>query len=183
MTQHHHLTKRILAVAPSTKGFGYAIMEEDGMLVNWGTKSVGKDKNKETLSKVDELISDYQPHVITVEDARAKGSRRNPRIKRLLDKLATGKAAQTREVIRFSRVNLFKAFLAETKGTKHKLAEVLSKYFPQELGCRLPPKRKPWMSENPQLDVFLAVGLALMTNLQMVSKNKNECEKVEAQKT
>ena len=32
--------------------------------------------------------------------------------------------------------------------------------FPAELQARWPPKRRPWMSEDPRMDLFDAVGLA-----------------------
>ncbi|MGH7993063.1 MAG: hypothetical protein ACREDQ_06080 [Limisphaerales bacterium] len=46
------------------------------------------------------------------------------------------------------------------KGTKQALAERLALKFPVELGSRLPPKRRAWMSEDPRMDIFDAVGLA-----------------------
>jgi hypothetical protein len=50
--------------------------------------------------------------------------------------------------------------LGSAKGTKHALAETLAAKFPVELALRLPPKRRPWMSEDPRMDIFDAVGLA-----------------------
>ena len=41
------------------------------------------------------------------------------------------------------------------------LAEMLAGKFPEELASRLPPKRRPWMSEDPRMDIFDAVGLAV----------------------
>ncbi len=46
------------------------------------------------------------------------------------------------------------------KGTKFALATTLAAKFPVELASRLPPKRRPWMSEDPRMDIFDAVGLA-----------------------
>jgi len=55
-------------------------------------------------------------------------------------------------------------FFADGQGTKHALAEILAARFPEELGCRLPPKRRPWMSEDYRMDIFDAVALALVLN-------------------
>src|SRR6185295_7655920 len=78
---------RILAIAPSTKGFGFAVMEGEETLVDWGVKSVKGDKNTECLVKVDELIAHYQPGVIALQNTSAKHSRRAPRIRTLSEKI------------------------------------------------------------------------------------------------
>jgi hypothetical protein len=51
--------------------------------------------------------------------------------------------------------------LDDAKGTKFAVAQALAGKFPAELGKRLPPKRRPWMSEDPRMDIFDAVGLAM----------------------
>jgi hypothetical protein len=59
---------------------------------------------------------------------------------------------------------LQRIYFADGRGTKHALAEIIAKKFPDELSSRLPPKRKPWVSEYYQMDIFDAVvlGLALV---------------------
>jgi hypothetical protein len=42
------------------------------------------------------------------------------------------------------------------------MAELLAKQFPDELASRLPPKRKAWTSEDARMDIFDAVGLAVV---------------------
>ena len=61
-----------------------------------------------------------------------------------------------------SRQQVRRAFFSDGNGTKDAVAEILAKRFPEELGCRLPPKRRPWMSEAYQMGIFDAVALALM---------------------
>ena len=51
--------------------------------------------------------------------------------------------------------------LGQPKGTKFAVAKTLAEKFPMALGHRLPPKRRPWMSEDPRMDIFDAVGLAV----------------------
>ena len=36
---------RILAIAPSSRGFGFAVLEGQEKLVDWGVKSIKGDKN------------------------------------------------------------------------------------------------------------------------------------------
>ena len=53
-------------------------------------------------------------------------------------------------------------FFADGEGTKHALAEILAKRFPEELATRLPPKRRPWTSEDYRMDILDAVALVLV---------------------
>ena len=51
-------------------------------------------------------------------------------------------------------------------GTKHEMAEYLAKQFPDELAARVPPKRKLWKSELSRMDIFDAVGLAVVYRMR-----------------
>ena len=62
----------------------------------------------------------------------------------------------------FSRDQLMKTFFTDDKGTKHQLAEMMAKRFPEQLGLQLPPRRRPWMSEDARMGIFNAVALAMM---------------------
>lgn len=156
---------RILAIAPSTRGFGFAVMEGQDTLVDWGVKTVDGDKNVQSLAKVEKLIAHYQPGVLVLEDASAKGSRRSQRIRKLCQQIIKLAATRKVSVKVFSRDQVMSAFIADGQGTQHVLAEIIAKRFPEELESRLPPKRKPWMSEDSRMNIFDAVALALLPHL------------------
>jgi hypothetical protein len=61
---------------------------------------------------------------------------------------------------KLSGIEVRQLLLANRKGTKHGVAELLAKQFPDELGSRLPPKRKWYNSEDGRMDMFDAVALA-----------------------
>src|SRR6266498_2773967 len=73
--------RRLLAISPSTRGFGFAVLENQERLVDWGVKSIAKDKNVKCLAKVEELIAHYRPDILALEEHSAKGSRRSARIR------------------------------------------------------------------------------------------------------
>jgi Holliday junction resolvasome RuvABC endonuclease subunit len=156
-TKHH----RVMAIAPSTRGFGFAVLEGH-TLVDWGVKSVKGDKNSQCMKKLEKLIAQYEPEVIVLQDYSAKGSRRSARIRELGRQIVALASSRKLKVAMFSRERVMRAFFADGQVTKHTLAEVLAKRFPNELGFRLPPKRQPWMSEDSRMDIFEAVALALM---------------------
>ena len=161
---------RILAVAPSTRGFGYAVLEGHDTLVDWGVKTVKGNKNIQSLAKVEELIAHYQPGILVLEDAAAKNSRRSPRIRKLGAQIIKLAATCKTGVKIFSRDQVMKTFILDSQGTKYALAEILVKRFPEELGSRLPPKRKPWMSEDARMNIFDAVALVVAFRVSLKRK-------------
>ena len=64
--------KRILAVDPSTRGFGFAVLEGPERLVDWGVKEARDNKHVKCLGQIEKLIKQYEPDAIVVEDAAAK---------------------------------------------------------------------------------------------------------------
>ena len=153
--------QRILAIAPSTRGFGFAVLEGRDTLVDWGIKSVKGDKNSQCLAKVRELIGDYPPDVIVLEDTSAKDSRRGPRIRALTKEIIALALSSKVKVELLTQKQIRKNFFTDGKGTKDALAEIVAQRFSEELGDRLPPKRRPWMSEDYRMNIFDAVALAL----------------------
>jgi Holliday junction resolvasome RuvABC endonuclease subunit len=159
-------SKLILAVVPSKWGFGYAILEGQDRLVDWGVKTVTRDKNVQCLSKVEKLLSHYVPGVIVIEDYLAKGCRRSQRLRQLNDAIAILAKKEKIEVEMFAREQVMNTFFVDGGGTKHAVAKLLSIRFSEELGDRMPPKRKPWMSQDYRMGIFDAVALALVLRLK-----------------
>jgi Holliday junction resolvasome RuvABC endonuclease subunit len=158
---------RILAIAPVQRGFGFAVLEGQDTLVNWGVKIVqGKgNKNAKSLAKLEELIAHYQPGTLVLEDASAKGSLRHPRIRRLVPQIIKVAATRKVDVTLFSREQMIKALVPDGKRTKHDLAGVVANQFPEQLGSKLPPKRTAAMREQYQMCIFDAVELAVVFRL------------------
>jgi hypothetical protein len=148
-----------LAVAPSNRGFGFAVFEGQSTLVDWRVKTVKGDKNEQTLTKLKALISQYQPAVLIIQDYTAHGSRRSPRIQELGRSMMALGAEQGISVALISERELQKVFFGNRKGTKFEIAKILADRFPEELAARLPRRRKPWMSQDYRMDIFDAVGL------------------------
>lgn len=150
---------RVLAIDPTSKGIGFAVLEGSDRLVDWGVKLASG--NEECLRRADVLIARYQPEVLIVERTDVRGCRRRPRALELIrDVLALGSkhGLRTRRV---SRQATLRHFAREGFTTKRQVAVALSVRFP-ELSQHLPPERKPWMSEDERMGIFdsLAFGLA-----------------------
>ena len=152
---------RILAVAPLSRGLGYAGMEGPTRLVASGNKAILGDKNAGSLARVKKFIQFYQPDVLVLPDVNAADTRRAKRIKILQRKIVAVAKKRQLKVRLISVTQVRGKLLGDAKGTKQAVAQTLAEKFPVELASRLPPKRRVWMSEDPRMDIFDAVGLAV----------------------
>jgi len=122
------------------------------------------------LAKEGQLLTFYRPGVLVLQDVEAKGSRRAPRIKMLNRQMKGVAEKQKIEVKLISGKQLRSVLLGNPNGSKQEMAEMLAAQFPDELASRLPPKRKTWESEDSRMDIFDAVGLALVLRLKGVKR-------------
>lgn len=162
MTRHSRRQPTVLAVAPSTHGFGYVLFEGPLMLTDWGMRHVSKDKNKVSAAKVDELIARYRPDILVIEDYAGEGSCRQRRIRRLIRTILHRARKQGLETHQFSRGRIRKCFAPFSAKTKFEIAHRLAIGF-RELELSLPrAKPKPWESPSPKMAVFDAAALAVV---------------------
>ena len=154
--------ERILAIDPASRGFGFAVLEGQNRLVDWGVKDVRRNKRPETLRKVEELTQFYNPDAIIVEDCLQRASRRRERVQDLIENILD-LARQNKITVRRIPLSTVRRFFSETgDATKHQIATTLADRFP-ELALRLPRKRKPWESEHHSMSIFDATALGLVS--------------------
>jgi len=160
---------RILAIAPSTSGFGFVVMEGDKTIIECATRVArvkDGDKNAQSIAKVEKLLNFYQPGVLVLPDVEAKGSRRALRIKSLNHQIRVLAKKHKVQAALISGEKMRKLLLADSKATRHEMAKKLARDFPNELSSRLPPKRKLWKSEDTRMDIFYAVALAVVFRMR-----------------
>lgn len=151
---------RVLSIDPHPRGFGYAVFEGTARLVDWGTKDIRKDKERVTLRKIGQLVRLCQPMVLVVEDCAHASSRRNPRVRRLTERILVAAQEFGIQGRAVPLAAVYRMFVRSGAGTKYEIASALVRAFP-ELMVRLPPKRKPWQSEDSRMSIFDAVALGL----------------------
>ena len=151
---------RVLVIDPSIRGFGFAVLEGSDRLIDWGVKETQTDKNRQSLELISELIEQYEPSILVLEDYAGKGSRRCVRVEKLIDDISKLALKRNVKVGRFSRAEIKRAFSESGARNKYEIAMAIAKRFP-ELEPRLPRFRKPWMSEDYRMSIFDAVGLGL----------------------
>jgi Holliday junction resolvasome RuvABC endonuclease subunit len=158
MTSANTNSKRVLAVDPTSRGFGFVVLESPATLVEWGNKVIRQQHEATILTKVSKLIRHYLPDIIVFEDC--KGSRRGARVQSLLDGIGRLATAEGLESHRFPVAQVKKVFRAFHATTKHEIAHAVAHQLP-DLASWLPRFRKPWMSEGYQMAIFDAAALAL----------------------
>src|SRR5712692_6710661 len=151
---------RVLAIDPSTKGVGFAVLEGPERLIDWGIKQAEGEtddaKNAECAKIVAELIDRYRPRILALEDAAADDSRRCERVQNLLSAIRQLAREKRVKVLDFTPERVRKAFAP----TKDVIAAAIAGRFP-ELGPRLPRTRTLTMSEQYEMPVFDAMAFAL----------------------
>ena len=176
---------RALAISLSSLGFGYAVMENEKTLVEYGKRRITGDRHKASLNGIEKLIARCQPDCLVLQDVNnAKGTHRVDRIKKLHRGIVTLAKEHRLPVKIISGWEVRAMLLGNKNGTKQQLAEVLTGRFPDELASRLPPKRRAWMNADARMDIFDAVGLVVVfqvkTNKQAhtLALDKSETETV-----
>ena len=154
-------TPRIFALDPTTKGFGYAVLELPFRLVEWGLAHVSGEKESGAVARFEELLNQYRPDVVVLEDSAAPGSRRRPRVQKLLGKLQEIARERGIAVHTVSRLAVIECFSSPDKrATKYSITKRLAETFP-ELGPKMPKRRKIYQSEDERIATFDALALAV----------------------
>src|SRR6266851_5456759 len=79
--------KRVLAIDPTHRGFGYVIFEGPERLIDWGTRHVQGSKKRASITAAGELSGRYRPQIMVLEDMAAAGCRRRRRVRELIEDL------------------------------------------------------------------------------------------------
>ncbi len=155
--------RRVLAIDPTSRGFGFAVLEGPTTLIDWGVRSIRStsvEKEIETVSKIADMIQHYRPHRLILEQYDCAESRRCGRVRLLLATIHNLTMWEGIKSRRISAGNVKRVFLAFGARTKQEIAEVVAQQLP-ELAPHLPKPRKPWMPEHYQMAIFDAAALAL----------------------
>lgn len=151
------LFNRTVSVDPSSRGFGFAVLENGRLLVDWGVAVVNDQTEGHLVARFQALVDRYAPRSIAFECVNE--SRRGARCRQRILTLEEHCQARSIAVIRIKRAQLRMIF--GDFSNKHQIAVTIAQKFPELLPI-LPPQRKPWMTENPRMKVFGAVALGLV---------------------
>lgn len=150
---------RLLAIDATSRGFGFVVFDRSRTLIDWGTAHArASDRHERLAMRLRALLKRYAPSVLVVEDASDPSCRRSTQVRRFLSRAA---ALASEEGVRVCPLDIRavrKSFAPFGARTKHEIASAITVRYP-ELAPRLPPKRKPWMSEDERMSIFDAAAL------------------------
>jgi hypothetical protein len=151
----------VLALHPFTRGLAFALFEAPLSPVDWGVKDVrGKAKNARSLEIAKALIQQHKPEVLVLEECSGPHNRRGLRVHRLLNLIANYAAGEAIEVHTYTRANVRECFKAVGAVTRYEIAQAIASQI-AAFGHRLPPVRKPWMSDDVRMGLFDAASLVM----------------------
>lgn len=149
---------RILGVASTTRGFGYAVMEGPDRLVDLGSKRTTKAKAV-NIEAVDAVLQRARPLFVAFD--RESSSKKGRRGRLFVGILRAACAAHEIMIVDVDNERL-KALTNTPNPSKWEVAEALARRFP-EAAHRLPARRKPWQGEDDRVGMFLALAAATVT--------------------
>lgn len=150
---------RILAIDPTTRGIGFAVLENDPLLlVDWGVLTCREGLKKRCLGRLANLIERYRPDVLVCEEIQARHSSGRKRFNEWIRQLVTSMGLPMKTV---TREDVQLHFFQYGATTKEEIAKVVAESFP-ELRSQLPTHREQWMSEDYRMSVFDALTIALV---------------------
>lgn len=149
----------ILAIAPNSRGFGYALFTTPQKLLDWGIKEVRIDKNTRCATLASALIAQVQPSALIIEDCVKAGCRRSVRVRELLGDLTELAEASGVSVYAYSRRQVMATFNSAGR-SKDAIALAVTDSVPALLPW-LPRRRRIWESEQHSMAIFEAAALAL----------------------
>jgi len=156
--------KRVRALDVRPRSFGYAVFEGPTLLLDWGVQSFRHGRNAVRIplaTKIAALFEDFRPAVVVAKEPPSRKKVNRARTGKVLE-LVRHKAS-----LRGIRTRVFQAARREQafwrRGTPDEApdrATALAERF-AELRPVLPPKRKPWESEDYRMSIFDAAALGV----------------------
>lgn len=151
----------VLAIYPFSRGFAFVFFEGPDSPFDWGVKEIKeKHRNTKTLDEIKKIIDRYRPEVLVIEETTVKESRRTSRIRKLYRMLVHLAEAEYIELHRYTKGTIKECFTSVGASTKYEIAKAIAIQIPA-FAHRIPPFRKPWMSEDPRQSLFDAAALGL----------------------
>jgi len=155
----------VLAVHPTSRGFGWVVFEAKDDPVAWGIASARTGRDEKVLNRFCRLLKKYEPGAFILEDYEAHAARRSERIRALCREMQHLAALSRCRLAVLDRDLIRAQFAREGAKTRYEIASAIA----ERIGAfahRLPRYRKPWLPEDSRQSLFDAAALA-MTYLEL----------------
>ena len=150
--------KLVLGIHPTSRGYGWALLGGPNLILDWGIASAKARRSARSLTRFKRLLAKYHPHAVVFEEFEGCVARRAARIQALSRAMIREARLKKSGAFVYSRAEVRAEFPGAT--TRYEIAQGVAERLPP-LRRRMPPVRKPWMSEDERQCIFDAAALAL----------------------
>src|SRR5579864_1567861 len=121
----------VLAIYFNTRGVAFVLFEDPLSPVDWSVRETrGPGKDARCLARIINILDQYLPDIVVLQDTSAQGTPRAARIVELNDAVAALAAARKLLVFTYSRDKVREAFAQFGVPNKQALAELIAKHIP-----------------------------------------------------
>lgn len=150
-----------LAIYATSKGFAFVLFQGPTVPFDWGLRGIrNPSRNRKCVEAIADLIEQFQPLSIILEDTSERESRRTARIRRLYQAIVHLAVANAIDVHRIEKASIKKVFASVGAVTKYDIAQAIAIQIPA-FAAKLPRARKPWMSQDERQCLFDAAALGI----------------------
>src|SRR5262249_35090005 len=140
----------------TTRGFAFAITEGSRRLVSWGLRRIPIQGGR-AVTAVEDVIRDARPLFVAFDKLTSTAKRKRGR-------LFGGVVNTACDIHRIMILDVDPKAVARLTGnkraTKWNVAEAIVQLFP-DAASRIPPRRRPWQSEDDRIGMFMALAAAI----------------------
>src|SRR3989442_2654916 len=124
--------RRVLAVDPYDRGFGYVLLSGPNDLLDWGITSADRRKTTRYLPSLKHLVERFAPDILITEDGARQGSSRRRDTRALLKRIRRFAKENKLRLRTYSRAAITDAFarIGASKN-KHQIASLIARWFPE----------------------------------------------------
>lgn len=152
------ISARYLGISARPDGFGFVVIE-DTIALDCGMRMCERTQSVDCLGQqFERILRMYGPTEVVIMEAESSGApTKRTEILKSIDGAADRKNI---EVIRIDDKSLHEHFRKFNAESKYEIALIVTRILP-ELAWRLPPRRKPWQSEQRRTSIFEAAAAVI----------------------
>jgi hypothetical protein len=149
---------RYLGICVRPDGFGFVVIE-DTIALDCGVRMCEGTQSLDCLSQqFERILRMYGPTAVVILATESSSAlEKRGEVMKYIKRAADRKSV---EVIRINEASLREHFRQFNAENKYEVALVVTRILP-ELAWRLPPKRKPWQSEQRRTSIFDAAAAVI----------------------
>jgi len=149
----------VLAVHPTTRGFGWVLFEGSMSAVDWGIASSKRASNARLLARFERLLRRYEPAALVLEEFEGQ-TRKVDRIQRLCRGMVHLAACAGMETPAYHRRVIRTVFASVGASTRYEIAQAIAQRI-DALSHRMPRCRRVWEKPDHRQSLFDAAALAV----------------------